>query len=61
MPEPRIISLIASSTETICALGYKDHLVGRSHECDYPPSVLMLPACSEARFDLNGSSLEIDE
>ncbi len=57
----RIVSLIASSTETICALGYRDSLVGRSHECDYPPSVLSLPACSEAKFDLEGASKEIDE
>ena len=61
MDEQRIISLIASSTETICELGFEEQLVGRSHECDYPPSVLDLPACSEAKFYLNGSSLEIDQ
>jgi len=57
----RIVSLIASSTETVCALGFQDQLVGRSHACDYPPSVLELPICSEAKFDLNGTSLEIGE
>ncbi len=57
----RIVSLIASSTETVCALGFENQLVGRSHACDYPPSVLKLPICSEAKFDLNGTSLEIDE
>ena len=61
MTDPRIVSLIASSTETICALGFEEQLVGRSHECDYPPAVLNLPKCSEAKFDLNGSSLEIDQ
>ncbi len=57
----RIVSLIASSTETICALGFEGQLVGRSHECDYPLSVLKLPICSEAKFGLCGSSIEIDE
>ena len=33
----RIVSLLPSSTEIICALGCGEHLVGRSHECDYPP------------------------
>ena len=61
MDEPRVISLIASSTETLCALGFEDQLVGRSHECDYPPSVQSRPICSEAKFDLDGSSLEIDQ
>ncbi|MEM9157680.1 MAG: ABC transporter substrate-binding protein [Verrucomicrobiota bacterium] len=57
----RIISLIASSTETICELGFQDQLVGRSHECDYPASVLQLPQCSEPKFDTKGTSLEIDQ
>ena len=43
MPRPRIVSLIASATEIVCALGFADHLVGRSHECDYPVSVTRLP------------------
>ncbi|HMO24342.1 MAG TPA: cobalamin-binding protein, partial [Candidatus Melainabacteria bacterium] len=34
--EPRIISLIASSTEIVHALGLGRFMVGRSHECDYP-------------------------
>ncbi len=61
MSEPRIISLIASATEIVAALGFEKQLVGRSHECDYPPSVLNLPACSEAKLDVNASSREIDE
>ena len=58
---PRIISLIASATEIVCALGFEDHIVGRSHECDYPPSVLRLPVCTEPKFDVEGSSCEIDQ
>ena len=57
----RIVSLIASATEIVCALGFESSLVGRSHECDYPPSVQQLPACSEPKFNIHGTSLEIDE
>jgi iron complex transport system substrate-binding protein len=56
----RIVSLIASATEIVCALGFEDCLVGRSHECDYPPSVLGLPSCTRPKFDIFGSSAEID-
>lgn len=61
MTEHRIVSLIASATEIVHALGCGDQLVGRSHECDFPPSVLDLPACSEAKLDASVSSREIDE
>ena len=36
---PRIVSLIASATEIVDALGQIGNLVGRSHECDYPEAV----------------------
>jgi iron complex transport system substrate-binding protein len=57
---PRIVSLIASATEIVAALGQLDSLVGRSHECDYPEAVLKLPACTRPRIPVNGSSAEID-
>jgi len=57
---PRIVSLIASATEIVCALGFEDHLVGRSHECDYPESVRRLPVCTEPKFPVEGWSYEID-
>ncbi|MEO2015455.1 MAG: cobalamin-binding protein [Fuerstiella sp.] len=56
----RVVSLIASGTEIVSALGYRDCLVGRSHECDFPPDVLNLPVCSEPRIDVSASSGEID-
>jgi iron complex transport system substrate-binding protein len=56
----RIVSLIASATEIVCALGFDDQLVARSHECDFPPSVRRLPACTEPKFDVHGTSSEID-
>ncbi len=45
----------------MCALGAGGHLVGRSHECDNPPWVRTLPACSAPAFDVSVSSREIDE
>jgi len=56
----RIVSLLASATEMVCALGAGDWLVGRSHECDNPPLVRALPACSEPAFDVAVSSGAID-
>ena len=61
MPEPRIVSLIASATEIVCALGFEESMVGRSHECDYPPSVEKLPVCSSSKVDVDGSSRAIDD
>lgn len=61
MPAHRIVSLIPSATEIVCALGFEEQLVGRSHECDYPRGILDLPACSSARIDVRGSSRQIDD
>lgn len=57
----RIISLIASATEIVAALGFEDDLVGRSHECDHPPGVKRLPVCTEPKFPVEGSSYDIDQ
>ena len=56
----RIVSLLASATEIVCALGAGEMLVGRSHECDNPEWVRQLPACSTPAFDVSVSSGEID-
>jgi iron complex transport system substrate-binding protein len=56
----RVVSLLASGTEIVCALGAGDSLVGRSHECDNPAWVRSLPPCSEPAFDVSVSSREID-
>ena len=56
----RVVSLLASGTEIVCALGAGDCLVGRSHECDNPEWVRALPPCSEPAFDISVSSHEID-
>ena len=57
---PRIVSLIASSTEIVAALGCADDLVGRSHECDFPADVAKLPALTEAKRDATRPSGAID-
>lgn len=56
-----MISLLPSSTEVVAALGLRDHLVGRSHECDHPPEVTSLPACTRPKFEPDGSSYDVDE
>lgn len=61
MAAHRIVSLIASATEIVCALGFEEQLVGRSHECDYPPSVARLPACSTSKVNVDAASREIDD
>ncbi len=58
--EGKIVSLIASTTEIVCALGCKEFLVGISHECDFPESILDLPRCSAPRIDVDISSIEIE-
>lgn len=61
MPDKKIVSLLAATTEIVCALGLEHQLVGVSHECDYPESVKSLPQCSDVRFIPGASSLEIDK
>ncbi|HWO88321.1 MAG TPA: ABC transporter substrate-binding protein, partial [Gemmatimonadales bacterium] len=57
---PRVVSLIASATEIVCALGCEHLLAARSHECDWPPSVRRLPAASRPSFAVDVSSQLID-
>jgi iron complex transport system substrate-binding protein len=58
----RIISLIASSTEIVHALGHGNEMVGRSHECDFPfDAIKNLPICTEPKFRTDGTSYEIDQ
>jgi iron complex transport system substrate-binding protein len=56
----RIVSLLPSATEIVCALGFRESLVGRSHECDFPTDVESLPALTEPKFKVEGTSAEID-
>ena len=57
----RIVSLLPSATEIVCALGLAHHLVGVSHSCDHPPLIRSKPRLTRARFPLDGlSSGEMD-
>ena len=58
--ELRIVTLLPSATEIVAALGLGAQLVGRSHECDWPPEVTALPVCTRPRLALDGTSAEID-
>jgi len=56
----RIVSLLPSATEIVCALGLTDALVGISHDCDYPPAVSAMPVLSQAIITGDLSSGEVD-
>src|SRR5580765_226356 len=56
----RIVSLLPSATEMICALGLEDRLVGVTHECDFPASVRGLPSVTRALIPCKATSAEID-
>src|SRR5260370_41598626 len=55
-----IVSLISSGTEIVHALGQLPNQVGRSHECDFPETVLSLPICTRPTIPVTGDSREID-
>src|SRR6266566_2122575 len=55
----RIVSLLPSATEIVCALGLGDNLVGVSHECDYPPEVRTKPVVSTSDLSSTLRSAEI--
>src|SRR5687767_8188506 len=54
----RIVSFLPSGTEIVHMLGAGDQLVGRSHECDFPPQVTALPIVSRPALDLESFSPE---
>jgi len=57
----RIVSLLPSTTEIVCALGLEDSLVGITHECDYPASVIDKPRLTASRISQETmSSKDID-
>lgn len=60
MGRPRVASLLASATEIVAALGARDLLVARSHECDYPADVALLPAVTAPKLDTSRPSSDID-
>ncbi len=57
----KIVSLLPSATELICALGLREYLVGVTHECDYPLDVVGLPIVTKSVIPHDASSIEIDQ
>ena len=55
----RVVTLLPSATEIVCALGVDP--VGVSHECDYPERVGTLPAVNRSRVDPDAESETINE
>ena len=60
-PPQRVVSLLGAATEVVFRLGLGHRLVGRSHECDFPPAVLSLPMISRPRLDPLAPSKAIDD
>ncbi len=56
----KIVSLLPSATEIVCALGLEDSLAAVTHECDYPLSVLRKPRITRSILPPDLSSREID-
>jgi iron complex transport system substrate-binding protein len=56
----RVVTLVPAATEIVAALGGAGHLVGISHECDYPASVLGLPRVTATPIDPEAPGATID-
>lgn len=56
----RIVSLLPSATEIAYALGLEEHIVGITHECDYPPQVKTKPVVVRSTIDTSLTPAEID-
>ncbi|PWK65241.1 iron complex transport system substrate-binding protein [Streptomyces sp. CG 926] len=59
----RIVSLLPAATNIVADLGLVADLVGRTHECDWPPAaVASVPVVTRAEFDADAlSSREISQ
>ncbi|MBU2033045.1 MAG: cobalamin-binding protein, partial [Alphaproteobacteria bacterium] len=55
-----MVSLLPSATEIAVAVGLGERLLGRSHECDFPPFVAALPVLTSTKLEKGLTSLEID-
>ncbi len=55
----RIVTLVPSASELVAALGLMERIVGRSHECDFPPGIEARPALTRPRFATDQTSAAI--
>jgi|688.fasta_scaffold196875_3 iron complex transport system substrate-binding protein len=56
----RVVSLLPSATEIVGALGALEHLVGVTHECDWPPVVNSRARVTTCAVDSTASPAAID-
>lgn len=56
----RIVSLLPSATELVCALEFQQNLVGRSHECDWPLGLNDLPILTQPKMNPMAQAAKID-
>jgi iron complex transport system substrate-binding protein len=56
----RIVALLPAATEIVAALGGAGQLVGISHECDFPPSVLRLPRVTATLVNVEAPGATIE-
>ena len=56
----KIVSLLPSATEIVAALGLAEHLVGRSHECDWPTGLDHLPVLTQPKMNPLEDAATID-
>ncbi len=56
----RIVSLLPSATEILFALGLGDHIVGVSHECDFPAAARTKQVVIQSRIAHDATPAEID-
>lgn len=57
----RIVSMVPSATEILCALGLAKDIVGISHDCDYPAEILNRPRLTGTTLGSGLTSYEIDQ
>lgn len=57
----RIVSMVPSATEILCALGLAKNIVGISNDCDYPADILNRPRVTATTLGTDLTSFEIDQ
>jgi len=56
----RTISLLPAATEIVAALGALDHLVGVTHECDFPPAAMTRARVTASAIDADADATSVD-
>jgi iron complex transport system substrate-binding protein len=56
----RILSLLPSATEIVCALGLEESLVGVTHECNWPPAIRAKPTVTVSALPETMDPAQVD-